>query len=95
MVDLFPTLLLILSIVGEYRRRMCGALKDADWFDENNEEGVAWREKCNQAALSDMVEYMRNLSMGVAILDGTNGSHAKRLRILQMVSFPVSPVCCD
>jgi hypothetical protein len=69
---------------------MCGALKDADWFDESNEEGVAWREKCNQTALSDMVEYLRNLSMGVAILDGTNGSHAKRLRILQMVCLLLS-----
>jgi hypothetical protein len=77
--------------VGEYRRRMCGALKDADWFNENNAEGVAWREKCNHAALSDMVEYLRNLSMGVAILDATNGTHEKRLRILQMVSHPSSP----
>lgn len=64
---------------------MCGALKDADWFNENNAEGVAWREKCNQAALSDMSEYLRNLSMGVAILDASNGTHAKRLNILQMV----------
>ena len=68
---------------------MCGALKDADWFNENNTEGVAWREKCNQAALSDMSEYLRNISMGVAILDASNGSHSKRLRILQLVGFPL------
>lgn len=69
---------------------MCGALKDADWFNDNNTEGVAWREKCNQAALSDMTEYLRNISMGVAILDASNGTHAKRLKVLQMVYFIIS-----
>jgi hypothetical protein len=66
---------------------MCGALKDADWFNDSNEEGVEWRNKCNQAALSDMSEYLHNVTMGVAILDATNGSHEKRLTILQMVRW--------
>jgi len=71
--------------LGEYRRRMCGAIKDADWFNDKNSEAMAWRLKCNQAALSDMVEFLENVSFGVAILDGTNGTHEKRLNICQMM----------
>jgi hypothetical protein len=71
--------------VGEYRRRICGAIKDADWFDDNNEEAFKWRMICNEQALSDCNDFLENLKCGVAILDGTNGSHFKRANIQKRV----------
>ena len=71
--------------VGDYRRRMCGAIKDADWFNDGNLEAVEWRNRCNFQALSDCMEFLQNVSFGVAILDGTHGTHVKRLKVLQSV----------
>ena len=34
--------------VAEYRKRMCGGLKDAEWFDYNNAEAWALRDSCNK-----------------------------------------------
>lgn len=71
--------------VGEYRRRLCGAIKDADWFSENNTEAMEWRNICNHQALSDCSAFLENVTCGIAIIDGTNGTHEKRRKIQNLV----------
>ncbi|RYY83825.1 hypothetical protein EON63_10445 [archaeon] len=37
--------------VAEYRKSMCGGLKDAEWFDCHNAEAMALRDKCNKVTV--------------------------------------------
>jgi tRNA uridine 5-carbamoylmethylation protein Kti12 len=71
--------------VSEYRRRMYSGLKDSAWFDSNNEEGVNIRKICNQAAISDIITFLDEHKNGIAILDSTNPTHARRLNFIQSV----------
>eukprot|EP01041_Mallomonas_annulata_P001059 gene1059-2075_t len=64
--------------VAEYRRRICGALKDAQWFDSTNEEASELRNQCNTTAIHDMVEFLSLHANGVVILDSTNPTHSRR-----------------
>eukprot|EP01031_Cornospumella_fuschlensis_P040363 gene40363-49189_t len=65
--------------VAEYRKRMCGGLKDAEWFDYNNAEAWALRDSCNKAAIRDMVSFLDEHCNGIVILDSTNPTHERRL----------------
>lgn len=67
--------------VAEYRKRMCGGLKDAEWFDPNNHEALLMRNQCNQAAIQDMIEFLSQCNNGVAILDSTNPTHTRRINL--------------
>jgi hypothetical protein len=78
--------------VGEYRRKMFGACKNAEWFDVQNAEALRMREECNAAALADMVQFFEEVSTGAStnslgIFDGTNASRAQRASIQQKVSI--------
>lgn len=67
--------------VAEYRQRLCGGLKDAEWFDLNNQEALALRTQCNQAAIRDMELFLSECDNGVAILDSTNPTHQRRVNL--------------
>lgn len=67
--------------VAEYRQRMCGGLKDAEWFDQSNEDALILRNQCNQAAIRDMVMFLSECDNGVAILDSTNPTHIRRVNL--------------
>jgi hypothetical protein len=72
--------------VAEYRRRMCGGLKDAEWFDSNNSEAKALRDECNKATINDMVSFLNEHSNGIAVLDSTNPTHQRREYLKRMVN---------
>lgn len=75
--------------VQEYRKRMCGALKDAEWFDPNNADALALRNECNKAAICDMASFIASHNNCVAILDSTNPTHERRAYLMKMVSIPL------
>jgi predicted kinase len=69
--------------VGDYRRQMCGAQKRADFYDHSNVEGLAARKLACDAALADLVQYMRQDGVRVAALDATNSTKERRRYITQ------------
>lgn len=71
--------------VADYRRRLCGAMKDADWFDVSNEEANQKRDECHQLAINDMVDFLNLHPNGVAILDATNTTASRRKRVVDAV----------
>lgn len=71
---------------AEYRQRYFRGLKDAEWFDPTNEEGLAMRNECNQMAIRDMIAFLGDLSLGVAIFDTTNPTHERRKNMKHEVS---------
>lgn len=71
--------------VAEYRQRMCGGLKDAEWFDPNNVEAKQMRDECNKAAINDMVTFLSEHNNGVAVIDSTNPTHERREYLRKMV----------
>jgi hypothetical protein len=68
--------------VSEYRRSICAGIKDAEWFDNNNIEARTLRDQCNGQALEDMLTFLRENKTGVAILDSTNPTHERRLKLV-------------
>lgn len=72
---------------AEYRQRYFRGLKDAEWFDPTNEEGLAMRNECNQMAIRDMIAFLGDLSLGVAIFDTTNPTHERRKNMKHEVSI--------
>jgi hypothetical protein len=70
---------------ADYRRRLCGALKDSDWFDPENEEAKRYRLEAAKEAIKDMTLFMSQNSNGVAIIDGINETHAKRQALVDAV----------
>jgi hypothetical protein len=71
---------------AEYRLRICGGLKDAEWFDPTNAEGLEMRTLCNRTAIRDMVEFMNEHPTAISILDSTNPTHIRRVYLQQQVS---------
>ncbi|KAL7443319.1 hypothetical protein ACHAXM_008862 [Skeletonema potamos] len=67
--------------VGDYRRELFGASLPAEFFDHSNKENMAKREQACDAALSDLVEYMKQDGVRVGILDSTNSSRKRRAHI--------------
>ncbi len=72
---------------ADYRRRMCGSLKDAEWFDPVNTESKALRDYCNDAAIADAVTFLNQNVNGVVIFDSTNVTHERRANLFKMVLF--------
>jgi 6-phosphofructo-2-kinase / fructose-2,6-biphosphatase 2 len=71
--------------IGNYRRELYGAEKDASFFDPENKEAVEKRTKSAVAALEDMFEFMRN-GGHAAIYDGTNSTISRRQLVVDTVS---------
>lgn len=70
---------------ADYRRRMCGSLKDAEWFEPANAESKALRDYCNAAAIADAKTFLSQNANGVVIFDSTNVTHERRANLLEMV----------
>ena len=69
--------------VGDYRRQLCGAQMPADFYSVDNPSGVAARKVACDAALADLVEYIRQDGVRVAALDATNSTYERRQHILK------------
>ncbi|KCV67348.1 hypothetical protein, variant 1 [Fonticula alba] len=73
----------ILINVGQYRRRLCGSEQPAEFFDPRNETAAHRREQAAQAALNDMIEFLRRGTRHIAIFDATNSTSSRRSFIRQ------------
>jgi hypothetical protein len=69
--------------VGDYRRQLVGAQQTADFYDPLNPEGQAARNMSCDAALADLMEYIRQDGVRVAAFDATNSTFDRRQYILQ------------
>ncbi len=69
--------------VGDYRRQLCGAQQTAEFYDPLNPEGQAARNMSCDAALADLMEYIRQDGVRVAAFDATNSTFDRRQYILQ------------
>ena len=70
---------------------MCGALKDAAWFDNTNAEASQLRDMCNREALRDLTEFLSKHTNGVGELQPPD--HRSLLSVLSKVNcipFPHS-----
>jgi len=64
--------------VGDYRRKMCGNSMPASFYLHDNAEGRAARHLACDAALSDLVEFMRPDGVRVGVYDATNSTKERR-----------------
>ncbi|GFR52044.1 hypothetical protein Agub_g14563 [Astrephomene gubernaculifera] len=67
--------------VGQYRRRQRGdhhVVQDAEFFDHANEAGVEARNRALNAALDDLMNWLRGDENQVAVFDATNTTQARR-----------------
>ena len=64
-LEFFHAIPVKLFDVATYRRKICGAIKDAAWFDITNEEGVAMRDMCNKRVLEDAFNFLEEHHNGV------------------------------
>lgn len=69
--------------VGDYRRQLCGAQLPAEFYDPTNEQGQAARTLACDAALADLIDYMKQDGVRVAAFDATNSTPERRQHILQ------------
>lgn len=69
--------------VGNYRRKMCGSSKTADFFDPKNQEAEEGRLRAAVEALNEMIDWLRTSDGQVAIYDATNTSLSRRQMIRQ------------
>jgi 6-phosphofructo-2-kinase / fructose-2,6-biphosphatase 2 len=58
----------------------------ADWYSPDNAEGSAARGMACDAALADLVDYMKQDGVRVAAFDATNSTQERRLHIVQTLS---------
>lgn len=71
--------------VGDYRRQLCGTKLSADFFDPENAEGTAQRTMACDAALKDLIEYVKQDGVRVAAFDATNSSRERRKHIFELL----------
>ncbi len=71
--------------VADYRRKLHGALPDAEFFDPDNSRAAHWREEASHAAIHDMTMFLNEHTNGVAILDMINENHFKRQSVMDSV----------
>jgi len=71
--------------VSEYRRKLYGAVKDAEWFDHLNEATMEMRTNCNIKAIADMEAFLKEHENGVVIFDSTNDTFDRRYNLLNKV----------
>lgn len=57
---------------------MYSEIIDADWFDPTNQEAKAKREDVNKKVVLDMIAFLNEHNNGIAIMDSTNPTHARR-----------------
>ena len=72
--------------VGDYRRQLCGAQMPAAFYNPDNSEGAAARLMACDAALSDMMDYLRQDGVRVAAFDATNSTFERRSHVLHKLT---------
>ncbi|KAI5962607.1 FBP26 [Candida pseudojiufengensis] len=71
--------------VGNYRREIAkDATINADFFDPNNKEGLAYRRQAIDSAITDMMTWFVEENGVVGILDATNSTRERRDMILKI-----------
>lgn len=75
--------------VTEYRIKYCGTVKDAEWFDHDNAKAQEIRETVNETIVQDIIKFLAENSMAVAILDSTNPTHARRVKLKNKVGIKI------
>ncbi len=68
---------------------MYSEIIDADWFDPTNQEAKAKREDVNKQVVIDMIAFLNEHDNGIAIMDSTNPTHARRESLHRTVRL-----CC-
>jgi predicted kinase len=71
--------------VGDYRRQLCGATMLAEFYDPSNDEGSSARRMACDAALADLVDYIKLDGVRVAAFDATNSTKERRQHILSVL----------
>jgi broad specificity phosphatase PhoE/predicted kinase len=71
--------------VGDYRRQLCGAQMPASFYDPSNKEAFAARLMACNAALADMIDYLKQDGVRVAAFDATNSTRERRQHILEVL----------
>jgi len=69
--------------VGDYRRKLCGDKLPASFYDETNTEALQKRATACEAAVCDLVEFMRKDGVRLAVYDSTNSSRERRDTIMK------------
>ncbi len=69
--------------VGDYRREMFGAQLPASFYDNDNADAKKMRDKVCDTAMDDMMNYMKDEGVRVAVYDATNSLKANRTKILK------------
>jgi predicted kinase len=69
--------------VGDYRRQLYGAKMPANFYDPSNAEGLASRTIACDAALADLIEYVKQDGVRIAAFDATNSTRERRAHIMQ------------
>lgn len=72
--------------VGDYRRKICGSQMPASFYDPKNEEATAERNKACDAALQDMIEFMKKDGVRLAVYDATNNNVENRKKVLSRIN---------
>ena len=68
--------------VGDYRRQLFGAKMPANFYDPSNAEGLASRTMACDAALADLIDYVKQDGVRVAAFDATNSTRERRKHVL-------------
>lgn len=64
--------------VGDYRRQLVGAKMPASFYDPQNKEALAQRTEACNAALTDLIDYMKQDGVRVGLYDATNSTKERR-----------------
>jgi len=89
--------------VGDYRRKMVGAKMPASFYDHSNPEAVAKRSEACNAALEDMVSFMKKDGVRVGLYDATNSTQERRKHLKDRIAkcckgskvFFIESICDD
>ena len=73
--------------MGDYRRQLCGAVQPAQWYDPNNVQGMTARTMACDAALTDLLEYMKLGGVRVSAFDATNSTKDRRKHIVEVLKL--------
>ena len=79
--------------VGNYRRKHLGSAQPATFFDPDNPDGFAARQRMARYALTDLVSWLRDANGQVAIYDATNVTRDRRQMVIEELAVHgLSPI---
>ena len=64
--------------VGSYRRRLCGSRLPSNFFNPANLQAETERMRAAEAAMQDLIEWLKEGDRRVAIYDATNSTKERR-----------------